>query len=233
MDTMESPRLPVAGIKNIVFDLGGVVIDLDREAAVAALSELGLRQADAMLGLYRQEEPFLGLETGRVTAAGFFDRLRPLCGGASDSEIADAFCKFLVNLPVCRLERLRELRRAGFRLYVLSNTNPVMFDSWIRNAFRAEGARIADYFDGIVASYNEGICKPDVDIFRRVLDRFHLDPARTLMLDDSPANCEAAARAGMHVIRVGSDPDRGMMALTGQLLDSVGAYAEPVNGFRS
>ena len=66
----------IEGIKNVVFDLGGVIIDLRRENAVEALEALGVADADSMLGLYRQEGPFLGIETGKLTPADFFDRLR-------------------------------------------------------------------------------------------------------------------------------------------------------------
>ena len=99
-----------SNIKNIIFDLGGVVIDLRREDAVEALQRLGLAEADTMLGLYRQEEPFLGLETGRLHAGEFFELIRMHCPGASDVDITEAFNRFLVAIPAARLERLRRLR---------------------------------------------------------------------------------------------------------------------------
>ncbi|MDE6559373.1 MAG: HAD family phosphatase [Muribaculaceae bacterium] len=209
-------------IENIIFDLGGVVIDLDRDRAVAALTKLGLKEADEMLGLYRQEEPFLGLETGRVTAGEFFDLLREKCPGATDTLLTDAFNQFLVRIPVERLEMLRRLRMAGYRIFVLSNTNPVMYNSWIANAFRAEGGSINDYFDGIVASFQELTCKPDPAIFSTVARRYGLNPAATLMLDDSDANCRSAAGVGMHALRVGSTPGDDMLAICHLLLRSRG-----------
>ncbi len=205
------------GIRNIVFDLGGVVIDLCRENAVAALQSLGLDEADELLGLYRQEEPFLGLETGRITAGEFFETIRRSCPGASDIQITEAFNAFLADLPVRRLERLRELRRKGYRVYALSNTNPVMFHSWISAAFRQEGMQVNDYFDGIVASFEELCCKPDTAIFRTVLRRYDLVPAQTLMLDDSEKNCQAARDCGMMAIRVGRTKDDDMIAITENL----------------
>lgn len=203
-----------AAIDNIIFDLGGVVIDLCREKAVEALTALGLADADRLLGLYRQEEPFLGIETGRLTVGEFFDIIRRECPGADDAQITEAFCQFLIDIPAERLERLRELRMKGYRLFVLSNTNPVMYNSWITDRFRQEGLSINDYFDGIVASFQELCCKPDPLIFMRLVARYGLDPSRTLMLDDSEANCRAAAGIGLHAIRVGSTPADDMMAIT-------------------
>lgn len=208
----------LSGIRNIVFDLGGVIIDLRRDHAVEALRILGLDNADELLGLYRQEEPFLGLETGRLTAGEFYDLLRPLCGGATDVEMAEAFSRFLVGIPVARLRRLRELREAGYRLYVLSNTNPVMYHGWISNAFRAEGLSINDYFDGIVVSFEELTCKPDTALFGRVLTRYRLEGNETLMLDDSEANCRGAREAGMQALRVGGTSADDMLAITSRLL---------------
>ncbi len=208
------------GIENVIFDLGGVVIDLDRDRAVRALETLGLKEADEMLGLYRQKEPFLGLETGQVTAGEFFDLLREKCPGATDAMLATAFNEFLVDIPVARLEMLRRMRMAGYRIFVLSNTNPVMFNSWIAARFRQEGGSINDYFDGIVTSFAELTCKPDPEIFTTVLRRYGLDPARTLMLDDSDANCRAAASTGMHALRVGSTAGDDMIAICTMLLES-------------
>ncbi len=193
-------------VKNLIIDLGGVVIDLKRDNAVAALEELGLHDVDSLLGLYRQQPPFLSLETGAITAAEFFDDIRrhsPL--NPSDLTIQEAFNRFLVDLPLRRLEALRKARSHGFKLYVLSNTNPVMFNSWIARAFRAEGLTINDYFDGVVTSFAEGCCKPDRKIFEIVLRRYGLDPAQTVMLDDSEANCQAAEAVGMQSIHIGSD----------------------------
>lgn len=201
-------------IRNIVFDLGGVVIDLRREQAVEAYRELGLKNVDELLGLYRQEPPFLWLETGEVTEAEFFDRLRPLCNGADDRTMAQAFSRFLEGIPTKRLERLRALREKGLRLYVLSNTNPVMYNGWIAEAFRAEGLSINDYFDGIVCSFQELTCKPAPEIFERVLRRYGLKGEETLMLDDSIANCKAARSVGMHAACVGKDTTDDMLALT-------------------
>lgn len=210
----------VQGIENVIFDLGGVVIDLDRDRAVRALETLGLKDADDMLGLYRQKEPFLGLETGRVKAGEFFDLLREQCPGATDTMLTTAFNEFLVDIPVERLEMLRRMRMAGYRIFVLSNTNPVMYNSWIASAFRKESGTINDYFDGIVTSFQELTCKPDPEIFATVLRRYGLDPACTLMLDDSDANCRAAAGVGMHALRVGRTRGDDMIAICTLLLDS-------------
>lgn len=213
----------IYNINNVIFDLGGVVVDLDRDRAVRALEKLGLKDADEMLGLYGQKEPFYGLETGERPAGEFFDimrsRMRP---GVTDKDITEAFNEFLVDIPVARLAMLRRMRMAGFRIFVLSNTNPVMFNTWLDRAFRQEGGTINDYFDGIVVSYEELMCKPDVAIFETLMKRYGLNPSETLMLDDSEKNCRAAAEAGAHAFQVGKTADDDMLAICGALLEAKG-----------
>lgn len=211
-------------IKNIVFDLGGVVIDLERERAVSGLQNLGISDADRLLGQYAQKGPFLLLESGLITASQFYDGLLPLSHpGTTCADIQDAFEKFLVDLPTERLTAIRALRKRGYRLFVLSNTNPVMYNHWIDLAFRQEGLTINDYFDGIVTSFQERTCKPDPQIFRNLLRRYALDPAETLFLDDSEANCASARGEGMNAIRITKEDDNSFEAVTGHLQEEAPA----------
>lgn len=182
------------------------MIDLDRERCVRAFEALGVKGVGDMLGLYRQKEPFLSLETGRISTAVFYDELRSRAGRfIPDAEFEKAFDSFLLGLPVERLAALRKMRRAGLRLFMISNTNGVMYDGWIKRAFMQEGLRVGDYFDGIVTSFAEGVCKPEAAIFDILISRYGLTPAESVLLDDSEANCEAARKAGMQAIRIIGD----------------------------
>ncbi len=209
-------------IRNVVIDLGGVMIDLDRDRCVRSFEALGLKGVDSMLGLYRQEEPFLSVETGRISTAAFYDELRRLCPPGADgtplpdSAFEKAFESFLVALPTDRLAALRTMREAGLRLYMISNTNAIMYDGWIKRAFRQEGLQTDDYFDGIVTSFREGCCKPDLRLFETVLRRFGLCPEESVLLDDSEANCEAARSLGMKAIRI--YPPETLISAAGKLI---------------
>lgn len=190
-------------IRNVIFDLGGVVIDLDRNRAIHALEDLGIQDASRLLGDYEQKGVFLDLETGKKSCAEVYDELleiTPKTVGAT--QIRDAFEEFLLGIPRERLEAIRLLREKGYKLYVLSNTNPIMYNHWIDNAFRQEGLSINDYFDGIVVSFQERTCKPDPEIFKRLVNRYHLNPEETIMLDDSEANCQGARSIGLKAIQV-------------------------------
>lgn len=207
-------------IKNIIFDLGGVVIDLNRNQAILALEELGVKEAKQLLGEYEQKGPFLQLETGEMSASRFFDTLLPLCTpGTTVSDIADAFEKFLVDLPVERLRTISRLREMGYKVFVLSNTNPIMYNHWIDDKFRQDGKTINDYFDGIVVSFQERTCKPDPRIFRNLINRYGLAPEETILLDDSEANCNSARSVGLNASRIDKEGDNSFLATCGRLLE--------------
>ncbi len=184
------------GVRNLLFDLGGVIMNLRRENCVEALEQLGLKDADEMLGLYCQTGPFMQLEEGKITPAEFRAEIRRRIGyEVSDAEMDDAFNRFLLGIPVERLRALESLRKQ-YKIYMLSNTNAIMFDSKIKTDFQIDGKNREDYFDGMCLSYEEGCAKPDLQIFHNVLDKFGIKAEETLFFDDSQANLEAAARLG-------------------------------------
>lgn len=190
-------------IKNLLFDLGGVIMDLDRDRCVRAFERLGMKDADDFLGVYGQKGAFLALESGKINADEFHRQVRPMIDRpeVSDEEIDNAFNEFLVGIPVTRLEALRALRK-DYKIYLLSNTNPIMINSRIAEEFRKEGFEMADYFDGIFTSYEAGCCKPGKEIFDYTEREGHIKPDETLFFDDSQANVDAARSYGLNAVLV-------------------------------
>ena len=190
-------------IKNLLFDLGGVIVDIRRESCVEAFESLGLKDADSYFGDYAQTGVFMQIEDGSISVDGFHAYLRErLPEGVTDKQIDEAFQKFIIGIPVRRLEQLRQLRDRGFGIYLLSNTNPIMWDGVLAENFRKEGRERADYFDGMVTSFEAGCAKPDAAIFRRVVEDCHIKPEETLFFDDSEANVEAARALGFNAVHV-------------------------------
>lgn len=184
-------------IKNLLFDLGGVIMNIRRENAVQALEEIGMKDADSFLGEYVQKGPFLELEEGLISPSEFRNEIRKhIDGEVSDSAIDDAFSKFLTGIPEKRLNDLISLRNRGYKIYLLSNTNAIMWDGEIAAQFRKQGKNVDFYFDGIVTSFESKCCKPDERIFKIVLDKFGIRAEETLFFDDSEKNLSAAARLG-------------------------------------
>lgn len=186
-------------IKNLLFDLGGVIMDIERENAVKSLTDIGIKNADELLGIYAQKGPFLLLEEGAITPDKFRNELRKCADkDVTDNQIDTAFCDFLTGIPLHRLEALERLKKSGFNIYMLSNTNPIMWNSRIAEEFRKDGFDINHYFDGTVTSFEAKVCKPDKAIFNFACKKLGIVPSETLFLDDSAKNVEAARKLGFH-----------------------------------
>ena len=197
----------LAGIRNLLFDLGGVIINLDRQRCVDALTALGDEKADEMLDLSVQRGTLMDLEEGKISPSDFLKRMRQKIGKAvSDEEIVHALNELLIGIPLDRLTLLRTLRQR-FNVMMLSNTNPIMFDTKIAECFAQEGLSITDYFDDVYLSYRLKSCKPDIAIFKKVIKLSRIVPQETLFFDDSQKNLDAAASLGFKTFLVTPDRD--------------------------
>jgi putative hydrolase of the HAD superfamily len=186
----------IKGIKNLLFDQGGVIVDIERDRCLEELRRLGMEAPERLVGLYRQDGPFFALENGDVTLEEFHQELRPLMPqGVTDEQMDHAFSSFIVGIPLHRLQSLRQLRKR-YKTYILSNTNPLMFEGVIARAFAQEGLDVNAYFDGITVSYKARSNKPDPKIFEYAISTMGIVPEETLFFDDGQENLDAAARLG-------------------------------------
>lgn len=196
-------------IKNLLFDQGGVIVDLDRERCLRSLAALGMREPEQMIGLYVQSGPFEQLESGKIGAAGFHAAMRPLLpAGVSDEQIDEALNSFIVGIPEHRLRCLERLRHElHYNTYILSNTNPIMFEGILKREFEKLGHSLDHYFDGVVTSYEAKSCKPDREIFDYAIRKLKIRPEETLFFDDGQANLDAAKRLGFRTALVAPGED--------------------------
>lgn len=189
-------------INNLLFDLGGVIMDIKRDNCVKALRDLGFADADKYLGEYAQKGEFGQFEQGRITPDEFRAFIRSnISGEVTDSQIDKAFNEFLIGIPVERLRQLQMLRQR-YNIYLLSNTNVIMWRSKIAEEFRKDGLDVDGYFDGIVTSFEVKALKPDSLIFSYAKYLFNIEPEQTLFLDDSEENLRGAARLGFRTAHV-------------------------------
>jgi putative hydrolase of the HAD superfamily len=185
-------------IKNIVFDFGGVLINLDRQRCVDAFIRLGLKDIDSMIGNYAQTGLFLALERGEVSPSDFRDAIRQMISSGapvSDAEIDAAWHEFLLDIPQYKLDLLAELRK-DYRVLMLSNTNIIHFEQVKKTQFEVDGHKMSDYFDKCYLSYEIGLTKPYADIFEYMLRDAQILPQETLFIDDGEANIEMARSLG-------------------------------------
>ena len=189
-------------IKNLLFDLGGVIMDIRKENCIAAFEKIGLRKASEFFGDFSQKGPFLSLERGDISVDEFHTALRSyLPENTPDSAIDEAFCKFLIGIPSHRLESLESLK-SQYKIYLLSNTNPIMWDSFIKNEFEKTGYNREYYFDGMITSFEANALKPEPKIFQHTIEKLGISPEETLFFDDSQLNLEAAADLGFETALV-------------------------------
>lgn len=185
------------GIKNLIIDFGGVLIDLNRQRCIENFKRLGLPDVEVVLDIYHQQDFFQKYEKGLITSAEFRDVIREKIGKpVTDAQIDDAWNSFLVSIPAAKLDLLLNLRK-DYVVYLLSNTNEIHWQWSCQHAFPYKTFRVENYFEHIYLSYEMNMAKPDAEIFQKVLDDTGIIPAETLFIDDSTANCRAAEALGI------------------------------------
>ena len=185
-------------IKNIVFDLGGVLVDLDFKAAITGLQKAGFANVKEQLQSFDREGIFQKFELGEMTAEEFRTAIRENSTVTlTDEEIDALWNAMLLEIPREKLELILDLR-GKYMVYLLSNTNSILWDYVSKNAFNYRGFRVKDYFEETFLSYEMHLAKPDKAIFEKVLQDANLLPEETLFIDDSEANCKAAEEVGIH-----------------------------------
>ena len=187
-------------IKNIAFDLGGVVVALSYEQAVKRFQEIGLKDARQRLDTFEQKGIFGDLECGQITEEEFRKELSKLVGRElSVEECAFAWQGYIDYVPKRNLETLLSLRARGYKVCLLSNTNPYILQ-WAEKDFDGEGHPISHYFDKLYLSYKCKVMKPNPEIFRIMLSGQESRPEETIFVDDGPRNIETAASMGMQTL---------------------------------
>ena len=185
-------------IKNIVFDLGGVLVDLDFKAAINGLQKAGFAKVKEQLQSFDREGIFQKFELGEMTAEEFRTAIRENSTMTlTDEEIDALWNAMLLEIPREKLELILDLR-GKYMVYLLSNTNSIHWDYVCKNAFNYRGFRVNDYFEETFLSYEMHLAKPDKAIYEKVLQDANLLAEETLFIDDSEANCKAAEEVGIH-----------------------------------
>ena len=200
-------------IGNIIFDFGGVLVDLDKQRCVDAFTKIMAAPVSVYVDECRQEDLFHDLELGAIDVGEFCREVRRRAPGctASDAAICDAWNALLTGIPPRRIARLVHLRRRH-RLFLLSNTNIIHWEKSVRDFFPYRGMSVNDYFEHIYLSYEMHKVKPSPEIFAQVIADSGIDPADTLFVDDSEANCRGAETVGISTLHVaGGDEWLGIL----------------------
>jgi putative hydrolase of the HAD superfamily len=181
----------------LIFDFGNVLIEIDPARSIQAFQALG-----APADLHLDADFFHDFETGILSAAEFRDALRGQLGRAtSRSSLDAAWNALLLEIPPKTLRVLRSLRTQGYRLALLSNTNPIHIDEVRRRLGPFGYGEFARCFERIFYSYEMGLRKPDPAIYAAVDRELGItSPAEVLFVDDNAANIASAAKHGWGTI---------------------------------
>ena len=191
----------IEGINHIIFDLGGVILNIDYKLTEQAFIEAGVTDFPALYSRLKQSDLFDRLEVGTVSRGEFIDEMRKLAGpNVTDAQILSAWNAMLLDFPVRRLQILQQLR-LYYDLFLLSNTNEVHEEAFNQILLRSHGIpNIGVFFDKVYLSHRVGMRKPNKEIFERVLSDNGLKPEDTLFIDDSPQHIAGAKEAGIRTI---------------------------------
>lgn len=191
------------GIKHIIFDLGGVILNIDYQRTDKAFTDLGVKNFSELYSQFHANPLFENLETGRVENADFVDAMRPyLPEGTPDQAIIDAWNAMLLDFPVARLQLLQQLSQY-YNLYLLSNTNAIHLHALNAILEKSRGIPSLDmFFNKCYYSHEIGYRKPEKEAYQIIIDENDLQPAQTLFIDDTLPNVEAAKELGIQTIHL-------------------------------
>ncbi|MCF8254389.1 MAG: HAD family phosphatase [Bacteroidia bacterium] len=180
-------------IKNIIFDLGAVVLNLDQEKTLRAFRRLGADLDE----LNYESSLFIDYEVGKIDTEFFLHSLMSrLKGNASKEQLIDAWNAMLLDLPPKRIELLRQIKKK-YRLFLLSNTNNLHIEA----VYKEHGKEIfEELFEKIYLSQEIGLRKPNVECYHYVLKDAGIKGSESVFVDDNRANIKGADEAGINTI---------------------------------
>lgn len=196
------------GIKNVIFDLGGVIINLSVEKTHEAFAKLSGFTLQEVKDRVHQAGFFHEYEKGLISDTEFRDHLREsLQLNVDDTQLDNAWNAMLLDIPIERIRLLERLKNQ-FNLYLLSNTNNIHLQSFNEQVLQLTGFPALDqYFNNAYYSHLIKMKKPDVEIYEYVLQSNNLLPHETIFLDDNSDNLAGANKAGIRTFHV-QQPDQ-------------------------
>jgi putative hydrolase of the HAD superfamily len=188
-------------IENIIFDLGGVILDIDYNLTRKEFEDLGVLHFDEMYSQANANKLFRKLETGQISNDDFFKELNSVTGlDLNPQKIRNAWNAMLLNFRESSLKFLDEIK-SKYNTYLFSNTNFIHMEAFHKIFHNKQRDHpFNDYFDNAFYSCEIGLRKPDVESYQWILNHLNIKADKTLFIDDSIQNVEAAKKLGMQII---------------------------------
>jgi putative hydrolase of the HAD superfamily len=199
------PGFKASKIKNIIFDLGGVLLNINPLLSLLELEKISGVSKEELLVKLTSEEIFKKFETGSLNPAQFRSDLCQIMNTkVNESEIDRIWNKLILDFPLHRVKLLQELRK-NYKVFLLSNTNSIHFDHYTRDFNESFGIHLVDLFDQVFVSHEIGMHKPEAGIYTYVLGNAEIDASETVFIDDSLANIQAAELLGIRGIHINGE----------------------------
>ena len=186
-------------IKNIIFDLGGVLLNIDYAAPIREFTKLGILDFDQLYSKASQSQLFDNFETGKISPDEFREQIRTITKtNCTNQQIDAAWNSILLDLPLQNKELLFQLA-TRYRLFLLSNTNEIHIKCFEQDLVATYQVNFfPQVFEQIYYSSRIGCRKPDREAFNHVLQHNALSPHETIFIDDSIQHVEGARKAGIN-----------------------------------
>jgi putative hydrolase of the HAD superfamily len=213
---LETGNRQLDTVKNIIFDFGGVICDIDIPLTEQKFKEFGPPKGGVSISKEESDRLFFKLvedfETGRISPEGFRETIRAFYQTPpSDRQIDETWNALIIGIPDERI-RLLESIRSNFRIFILSNSNRIHYEYYLKMFREQTGYKdFDDLFEKAFFSFDLGLSKPDPRIFREVISRAGLVPSETLFIDDTLMHVESARSVGLHALHLSDGKDIVML----------------------
>jgi HAD superfamily hydrolase (TIGR01509 family) len=186
----------------IIFDLGGVIINLDYQLTIEAFKKLGIDNFEEMYTQAKQNNLFDDFETGKISSQHFINSLLPfLPSGTSANKVVHAWNAMILDFPKKRLELLDQLN-SKYRVFLLSNTNDIHLQAVNRSLANTTDRKLDTYFEKVYLSHEVKLRKPHKEIFELVCTEQNLNPETTIFIDDTIGHVNGANSIGLKGIHL-------------------------------
>ena len=193
------------GIKSVIFDLGGVIYDVDYHKTINAFKALGIDRFEEVYAKAGQSDLFNDLEEGKISRDLFIERIKTFSRkDMTSSQIVNAWNGMLLGFMPDALACLKELS-GSYRLFLLSNTNDIHIEEIKNRVGAAFFLDFCDLFEKVYLSHELGLRKPHPEVFTHILEEQGLIGSETLFIDDSIQHVQGAIKAGLNAHHLTDD----------------------------
>ncbi|PZP51859.1 MAG: HAD family phosphatase [Pseudopedobacter saltans] len=184
-------------IKNVIFDLGNVFIDIDFNKTKESFEKYGISDYAAKFSQHHASPFFQQFETGKITPNEFLDSFRQeFSTDITNEQIKDAWNAMLGNFSKEKMDWLKSVSKS-YRTFLFSNTNKIHQDFFELLCIKEIGQSLPSFFEHAYYSHDLGLRKPSVESFKKILEEQQLKKEETLFVDDTIGNIEGAKKAGL------------------------------------